>query len=75
MGTGKPKPWTVLEQVVNDLASGLAIHFEVLSDGSRRLRLVGDVLPCRNREFRFDSDGRYTGGGTDMRRDPPKFMR
>jgi hypothetical protein len=65
MGLANVKPWTVLEQVVNDPASGLTIHFEVLPDGSRRLRLRGESLPYQNREFVFDVDGRHAGAGTD----------
>jgi hypothetical protein len=73
MGISRTKPWVVLEQVVNDLASDLTIHFEVLPNGARRLRLTGKLLPAGNREFTFDADGRYSGAGTNLRPDPPAF--
>lgn len=57
------RPWTVREQIVEDPASGLTIQFEVMPDGSPRLRLFGD-LPHGNREIVFDHAGREVGAGT-----------
>lgn len=71
MGSEHAKSWTILEQVLHDPVSGLSIHFEVLADGSPRLRLLGDGLPYHNREFMFDRDGKHTGAGTDMARPDP----
>jgi len=58
------KPWTVREQIVEDLASGLTFQFEVMPDGEVRLRVYGDALPFGNREIIFDEKGAEAGAGT-----------
>lgn len=57
------KWWSVREQIIEDPASGLTFQFEVMPDGSPRLRVFGD-LPFGNREFVFNADGEEAGAGT-----------
>ena len=54
---------SIKEQIIEDPVSGLTIQFEVVEDGTARLRLVGNVLPYGNREFAFDAEGREVGAG------------
>jgi len=58
------KSWRVKEQIVEDPSSDLTFQFEVMPDGSPRLRVFGDSLPFGNREIIFNSNGNYDGGGT-----------
>ena len=61
-----PREWTVKEQVVEDLASGLTFQFESIpgSDAPFRLRIFGSILPFGNREILFNSEGEEAGSGT-----------
>jgi hypothetical protein len=56
--------WKVKEQIIDDLASGLTIQFEVAPDGEPRLRIYGELLPFGNREIQFHRDGTLAGAGT-----------
>jgi hypothetical protein len=56
--------WTVREQTVEDPTSGLTLHFELSPDGQPILRVVGERLPCGNREIRFDAAGWEEGAET-----------
>jgi hypothetical protein len=56
----------IREQIIDDPVTGLTIQFEVVDDGSARVRLVGDALPFGNREFAFDADGREVGAGVSV---------
>jgi len=58
------KSCVIKEQIVEDLASGLTIQFEVVADGTTRLRLYGDSLPFGNRDIVFDGNGEEAGAGT-----------
>jgi len=58
------KVWTVTEQIVDDPVSGLQYQFEVMPDGSPRLRVFGESLPFGNRELVFSDKGVFDGGGT-----------
>ncbi len=58
------KAWTILEQIIEDRASGLTLQFEVVDDGTCRLRVFGKYLPFGNREVVFDREGIDAGGGT-----------
>lgn len=62
------KDWTVKEQIIEDLASGLTIQFAVSDDPAApmRLRIHGDALPAGNREIIFDCNGEEAGSGTAM---------
>ncbi len=57
------KDWTIKEQIIEDLATGLTFQFEVTPQGSTRFRIFGD-LPFGNREFIFDRNGAEAGSGT-----------
>ena len=56
--------WTVLEQIVEDSASGITLQFAVTSAGEFRLTVCSDTLPFANRDFVFGADGRLEGTGT-----------
>lgn len=58
------RQWCVVEQIVEDLVSGLTFQFEVMPDGESRLRVFGDTLPFGNREIVFDAAGVEAGGGS-----------
>jgi hypothetical protein len=58
------KKWIVLEQIVEDPATGLTFQFEVTPDGEPRLRLFGEKLPFGNREIHFDRIGMEAGSST-----------
>ena len=53
----------IREQIVEDLASGLILQFE-LTDGKTRLVIAGKSLPFGNREILFDADGKEAAAGT-----------
>lgn len=57
------KVWAVVEQIVEDPASGLTFQFEVMPNGESRLRIFGDSLPLGNREIIFDRNGEEAGAG------------
>ena len=60
-------PWTISEQIVEDLPTGLTFQFEVVpddADAPYHLRIFGDNLPFGNREILFGSDGRTCASGT-----------
>jgi hypothetical protein len=63
----KPKgmQWKIMEQIIEDLPTGLTFQFAVVDDpdGPFRLRIYGDV-PFGNREIIFGAGGERTGGGT-----------
>jgi hypothetical protein len=46
----------VLEQVIEDLPSGLTMHFEAW-EGGCRLIIAGRALPSGHRELVFDAEG------------------
>jgi hypothetical protein len=51
--------WTIKEQIIEDLATGLTLQFEVIPgdfEAPFRLKIVGD-FPFGNREIRFGRDG------------------
>lgn len=62
----KRKVFSIKEQVVEDLATGLTIEFKAREDGEFRLCLCGEILPLGNREIHFDKDGDYVGAGTQL---------
>ena len=55
------RPWRILEQIVEDPASGLTFQFEVAPDGSCHFRVFGN-LPFGNREFIFEN-GAFAAAG------------
>lgn len=57
------KPWTVKEQIIEDLVTGLTFQFEVMPNGEMRFRIFGSDVPFGNREFLFDTDGAEAGSG------------
>jgi hypothetical protein len=61
------REWTIREQIVEDLPSGLTFQFEVVPDSTARyrLRIFGD-LPFGNREILFDVNGKEAGSGTAL---------
>ena len=64
--TVKPdgKPWTIREQIIEDLVLELTFQFEVMPNGESRLRIFGDKLRFGNREIIFNSKGAASGSGT-----------
>lgn len=67
-----PKLCNIREQVVNDFVLGLQIQFEVVNDGTTRLRFFGEGCETGNREIVFDKDGMECGSGTYCGEEPPK---
>ena len=61
----KGKNWTVTEQIIEDLVSGLTFQFEVGKDGLPRLNVFG-ALPFGNRMILFGLDGAEAGSGTAL---------
>lgn len=57
--------WSIKEQVIEDLPTGLTFQFETMpgSDAPFRLRIFGD-LPFGNREILFNAQGEEAGSGT-----------
>lgn len=60
------KPWTIIEQIIEDPVSGLTFQFEAMPDGEYRLAIFGASLEFGNREFSF-TDGKMVGAGTHIR--------
>lgn len=64
------KKWTIKEQIITDLATGLTFQFEVnelTPECPFRLTIYGDQLPFGNREILFSTDGEECGSGTATR--------
>lgn len=59
------KEWMVMEQIIEDLPTGITFQFSVVDDpdGPFRLHIFGDI-PFGNREIIFSRDGKRMGGGT-----------
>lgn len=62
------KEWTIREQIIEDVVSGLTFQFIAMpgSDAPMRLHVSGN-LPYGNREFLFDRNGNEAGAGTAFR--------
>jgi hypothetical protein len=58
------KQWTIKEQIIEDLVTGLTFQFEVSPNGEPRFRIYGKDLPFGNREIFFTLDGEEGGSGT-----------
>ena len=58
------KPWTIREQIIEDLVLGMTFQFEVMPNGEPRFRIFGKALPFGNREIIFDDEGTEAGSGT-----------
>ena len=59
------KAWTIKEQIIEDLATGLTLEFEVVPEDLEapfRLKILGD-LPFGNREIMFGRDGKEACSG------------
>jgi hypothetical protein len=59
------RTWTIQEQIVEDLSTGLTLEFEVVADDPEapfRLRISGD-LPFGQREILFGRDGKEASAG------------
>ena len=59
------KDWTIKEQIIEDLPTGITLQFEVASDGTFRLKLYGD-FPYGNRDIVFNQSGEKVGSGTSV---------
>ena len=55
----------IREQIIEDRATGITLQFEVVPDGTCRLRMYGD-LPFGNRDIAFDAKGEKAGSGTSL---------
>lgn len=55
----------ILEQIIEDAASGLTLQFERRESGEFALNIFGDI-PFGNRTLVFDADGAFAGGGTHL---------
>ena len=78
MGAVKPNgvEWTVKEQIVRDLVTGLTFQFEVMPDGCPRLIVTGGTLEFGNREIVFTTDGVKSSSGTHLAPCPtPSWVR
>jgi hypothetical protein len=53
----------IMEQIVEDLPSGLVLQFEC-ENGRTRLVIAGRGLPFGNREIIFDAEGKEAAAGT-----------
>jgi len=53
----------ILEQIIEDAATGLTLQFEC-ENGKARLVIAGKNLPHGNREILFDENGREAAAGT-----------
>jgi hypothetical protein len=59
------KEWSILEQTVEDVPTGLTFQFVVVEGGTARYRLrVYGALPGEVREIVFDAEGREAAAGT-----------
>jgi hypothetical protein len=68
---------SVLEQIIEDPASGLTLQFVSMpgSDAPVRLRIYGN-LPFGNREILFDKNGAEAGSGTALSGScPPSWLK
>jgi hypothetical protein len=65
------RDWVIKEQIITDPSSGITLQFEVLADGRKILRVLGDALPFGNQEIAFGNDGarRWTRVGIE---EPPR---
>lgn len=57
------KDWTIKEQIIEDIVTGITLQFEVAPDGAPSLRLYGD-FEFGNRDMSFSLEGENTGAGT-----------
>lgn len=60
------KHCVIREQIIEDLVSGLTLQFEVVNDGTARLRILGDLGVGNNREFIFDKKGHLGATGSAL---------
>jgi hypothetical protein len=56
----------IMEQIIEDLPTGLTLQFEAREDGGCRLTIYGN-LRFGNREIIFDGNGREAASGTSLR--------
>lgn len=63
------KQWSIPEQIIEDLISGLTFQFEVVPDSDTpfKLKVFGDSIPFGNREILFDVNGNDAGADMVMR--------
>jgi len=59
------KPCHLLEQIIEDRASGLILQFEC-ENGKTRLIIAGKDMPFGTREILFDEEGREAAAGTAL---------
>jgi len=57
--------WTVKEQIIHDIVTGLSFQFEVPPSGFPVLRVFGKSLPNGNRDLYFNLHGEKDGAGTN----------
>ena len=55
-------PLTIMEKMIEDPVSGLTIQYEVLSDGTQKLKMFGG-FPLGEREFIFNPEDLEGGAG------------
>jgi hypothetical protein len=61
--------WTVAQQIIQDLPTGLTIQFETITNDPEapyRLRIYGGNLPNGNREILFNEQGTMIAAGTAL---------
>lgn len=59
------KDWTVKEQIIEDLVTGLTFQFEIDEESTAPMRLkIYGKFPFGNREIIFDKNGEEAGSGS-----------
>ena len=64
----------IKDQVIEDPNNNMTIQFEVVADGTTRLRIFCDALEFGNRDFAFDLSGELVGSGLAINPTRPTFM-
>lgn len=61
------RPILIMEQWIEDLITGLTLEFSFnANDGTSKLTLRGECLPCGNRDIIFNTEGQMAGAGTSV---------
>ena len=68
------EPCRILEQILEDLPSGLTLQFEATAGGGARLVIAGRALRGGSREFVFDAAGRFLYAGAYNGKWPPSWI-
>lgn len=64
----------LLEQIIEDLVTGITIQIARQPSGGTRISLYGN-LPNGNRDLIFDESGANSGSGTGRCWEPPSWLK